>query len=190
MFGALRYHIPAMRRPALFFVLFLTCSAFAQVRPVSAGDLSLLIIPAKSAIHADDSLLIKVEVTNISNDVVLFRADDLCLNPGAGLTLKVTDSSGHELKNSVPLTCVSVPDQADRDAFVHLSPDAFYGRLIRIQATRIAPKPGRYELTFTLRGTVLRKDVAQIINAEKTPTVAFTSECEPLVFKLPIQLAP
>jgi len=179
-----------MRRLALL-LFFLSFTAFAQVRPAADGDLSFLVIPAATTLQKSDSLLMKVEITNIGNEVIFIRADDLCLNPGAGLTLKVTDSSGHELKNSVPLTCVPVPDQSDRDGFVHLSPDAFYGRLIRIQATRIALKPGRYELTFTLRATVTRHDVARAVGANnKKSVVAFTSESSPLVFKFPVQLAP
>jgi hypothetical protein len=171
-------------------LLLLVVSVRAQnVRPVNDGDLSLLIIPKVTVVHGADSLLMKVEVTNIGKDIILLRADDLCLNPGSGLTLSVTDSSGHPLKTSVPLSCVPAANISERDAFVHLAPDAFYGRLVRIQASRIAPKPGIYELTFTLRATKSRREVGQILGTTPTPITAFTSNSTPLVFKLPIQIA-
>jgi hypothetical protein len=183
----LRYHLP-MRR--LVLLLLVSISAMAQVRPAKDGDLSLRIIPNASTVHTNDTLLMKVEVLNIGNDPIYLRTDDLCLNPGAGLTLKVSDSSGHALKTSVPLTCVSVPATADRDSMVRLAPDAFYGQLIRIQSSRISPKPGRYLLNFALRGTLTRQQCAQMLSVAKTPTVAFTSDASTLEFQIPLEIAP
>jgi hypothetical protein len=182
----LRYHF-RMRRLAI--LLLISISAMAQVRPAKQGDLSLRIIPNASVVHANDTLLMKVEVMNISNEPIYLRMNDLCLNPGAGLTLKVSDSSGHALKSSIPLTCVSIPDSADRDGLVRLAPDAFYGQLIRIQPTRLSPKPGRYDLVFELRGTLSRQQCAKILNIGKTSTIAFTSDSSSLLFEIPIEIA-
>jgi hypothetical protein len=177
-----------MRRLALLFLV--SISAMAQVRPAKDGDLMLRIIPNASLVHENDTLLMKVEVMNIGNAPIYLRTDDLCLNPGAGLTLQVSDSSGHELKTSVPLTCVSIPESPDRDTLVRLAPDAFYGLLIRIQPTRISPKPGRYVLNFALRGTLTRQQCQEILRANKTPTVAFTSDASSLQFQVPLEIAP
>ena len=177
-----------MRQLAL--LLLVSISAMAQVRPAKDGDLSLRIIPNASIVHANDTLLMKVEVMNIGNDAIYLRTDDLCLNPGAGLTLKVSDPSGRALKTSVPLTCVSVPASADRDSLVRLAPDAFYGLLIRIQPSRISPKPGRYLLNFALRGTLTRQQCTQILSVGKTPTTAFTSDSSSLEFQIPLEIAP
>lgn len=175
---------------ALMTLLCIVASASAQnVRPVADGDLSLRIIPAATGLRGAESLLIKVEVTNIGKDVILLRADDLCLNPGSGLSLSVHDFAGHPLKTTVPLSCVPSSNATARDGFIHLAPDAFYGRLVRIEASRIATKPGTYELTFTLRGTMSRREVGQVIGPTPAPVIAFTSNSSPLVFKLPIQLA-
>jgi hypothetical protein len=185
--GFLRYH-SHMRRLAL--LLLVSISAMAQVRPAKDGDLSLRIIPNASLVHVNDTLLMKVEVMNIGKEPIYLRTDDLCLNPGAGLTLQVSDSSGQALKSSVPLTCVSVPESADRDSLVRLAPDAFYGLLIRIQPNRISPKPGRYLLSFLLRGTLSRQQCAQILRVDKTPAIAFTSDSTSLEFRIPIEIAP
>ncbi len=175
-------------RTLLGIFMFVASVSAQNVRPVPDGDLFLRIIPAASGIRGAESLLIKVEVTNVGKDVILLRSDDLCLNPGSGLTLSVSDSSGHPLKTTVPLSCVPSSNESERDGFVHLAPDAFYGRLVHIEASRIAQKPGRYELAFTLKGTMSRKEIGAIFGAEKTPITAFTSNSRPLVFRLPIQL--
>jgi hypothetical protein len=183
----LRYHL-SMRRFAL--LLLVSISAMAQVHPAKDGDLSLLIIPNTSFVHSKDTLLMKVEVMNIGRDPIYLRTDDLCLNPGAGLTLQVSDSSGHALKTSVPLTCVSVPETVDRDSLVRLAPDAFYGLLIRVQPNRISPKPGRFLLNFSLRGTLSRQQCAQILRVDKTPAIAFTSDSSSLKFQVALEIAP
>jgi hypothetical protein len=174
---------------ALFVSLYTAALSAQNVRPVRDGDLSLLVIPKATGLRGVDSLVLKIEVTNIGKDPILLRADDLCLNPGSGLTLTVKDSSGHTLKTAVPLSCVPSVNTSERDGFIRLAPDAFYGRFVRIEASRIAQKPGTYELTFTLRGTKSRREVGQLIGATPTPITAFTSNSAPLVFKFPIQLA-
>jgi hypothetical protein len=73
---------------------------------------------------------------------------------------------------------------------VRLAPDAFYGLLIRIQPTRISPKPGRYLLNFALRGTLTRQQCAQILSVGKTPVIAFTSDASSLEFQIPLEIAP
>ena len=163
------------------------------MRSVADGDLFFNVIPQKTDIAAADTLLLKIEITNIGKDVVLIAMDDLCLNPYAGLSLSVTDKDSKPIKMSVPLTCIPDTAASDRERFVRLAPDAIYGRLIRLQGSRIAPKPGAYLMTFTLRGTVAPKRLTQIfaVNpADKTTITVLDSQSTPLIARVPIHLRP
>ncbi len=158
-------------------VALLPAALVAQVRPVPDGDLYFHVIPAKTTLHSNETLLLKVEVTNVGNDPILVRADDLCLNPGAGLALSVADSSAKDIKISVPLSCAPNP-ASNGDGFVRITPDAFYGRVLRLEVDKICQKPGVYDLTFTFHGTLSRKAAAQILPHSKA--VVFTSDATPL----------
>ena len=179
---------------SLALILLLTCLAHAQqIRSVPDGDLFFNVIPQRTELTEADTLLLKVELTNVGRDFVLVAMDDLCLNPGAGLTLSVTDKDSKPIKMSVPLTCVPDSAASDRDHFVRLAPDAIFGRLIHLQGSRIAPNPGAYVLTFTLRGTISPKRLAQMIAANpanKSMITAFNSQSTPLIVKVPIRLRP
>jgi hypothetical protein len=188
-----------MRSPHLLaLLLLLTSVGYAQkVRPVQDGDLFFNVIPQRNTLTSADTLLLKVEITNIGHDVVLIAMDDVCLNPEAGLSLSVTDQSSKPVKMSVPLTCIPDSSATDRERFIRLPPDAIFGRLIRLQGSRIASKPGDYFLTFTLRGTMRPAQIAQMFHppsaspaAKSTPITAFCSQSTPMISKIPIHLQP
>jgi hypothetical protein len=182
-------------RHLLALFLLLTSLGHAQkVRSVQDGDLFFNVIPQRNTLTAADTLLLKVEITNIGHDVVLIAMDDLCLNPEAGLTLNVTDEASKPIKMSVPLTCIPDSSATDREHFIRLAPDAIFARLIRLQGSRIAAKPGTYVLSFTLRGTLQPAQIAQILRtpapASSAPIHAFCTQSTPMIAKIPIHLQP
>jgi len=180
-----------MRRSLLLSSLLLVaCAASAQLRPVPDGDLFLRVIANKIVVHPEDSLMLKVEVTNVGRDPILLLPDDLCLNPEAGLNLRITDSGGHEIKTATPLTCVPTPSLSDQERFVRVDPDAFYGRVLRLQLSRLLPKPGVYTLEFTLHGTLTRAQAAQMLAPQKRKLVVFTSDCRTLASTFRIEVQP
>src|SRR6266704_452041 len=171
-------------RHLLALFLLLTSLGHAQrVRSVQDGDLFFNVIPQRNTLTAADTLLLKIEITNISHDVVLIAIDDLCLNPEAGLTLSVTDESSKPIKMRVPLTCIPDSSATDREHFIRLAPDAIFGRLIRLQGSRIASKPGAYFLSFKLRGTIRPAQIAQMFRTPSAPNsapiIAFSTQSTP-----------
>ncbi len=175
-----------MLRGLLASLLLLPVSVAAQIRPAPDGDLFFHVIPAKTTLGADDTLLLKLEVTNVGRDPILLRSDDLCLNPDAGVSLSASDGSGKEMKVSVPLTCKFTSD--DADGFVRIAPDAFYGRVVRLQVSKICPAADTCTLTFTLHGTLTREAAAKML-PPRTKAVVFTSDAAPIADKLTLKIS-
>ena len=173
-----------MFRRVFIVIALLAASLSAQVRPVPDGDLFLRVIVASSQLHPDDSLLLKVEITNVGNESILIHPSDLCLNPGAGLSLSVTDSSSRPVKVSLPLTCPMATAASGPDGFIRIDPDAFYGRVLRLQLNKICPAPGTYDLTFTLHGVLSRKDIEAAL--PRSRSVVFSADSAPLSDKVRI----
>jgi hypothetical protein len=175
---------------AISLLLLVALAASAQVRKVGDGDLYLQIIPDRVELHPSDMLRLKVEVVNVGRDPIHFLPNDLCLNPDAGLTLRVTDADGHEVKISLPLTCTKSSEAEGVESFVRIEPDAFYGRMLRLHADRLFSKPGIYGLEFTLHGTVTRADASKIFPSKRPPAVVFSNDSFPPTAKFRVQFMP
>jgi hypothetical protein len=176
-----------MRKLVLLCFAIIALGLSAQTPEAEEGTVYLRAIANKQTIQFDDVLLLKLEVTNIGRDPLYFFSDDLCFNPGAGLSLEVRDSGNKILKPSVPLNCPPAePDVTDAQRFQRITPDSFFGRFAQLQVSRIVPKPGDYQLTFTLRSTVTPQRASQLPKSGKPR--AFLSTDPPLKSTIDIKV--
>jgi hypothetical protein len=122
--------------------------AFGQVVRAQKGNgvdrLNVELRVSSHHLHVTDDVVTTVFFRSPKNAITIWNA--LGWNPSTGLSLRVLDRSGHQVKEFFQMYDLVPPDETGKSELISIGWDVFAGFDSRIPARLLFPGPGRYIL--------------------------------------------
>ncbi len=110
----------------------------------SADRLQVELRISSHQVHLTDNVLTTVFFRSPQKAVTIW--DALGWNPSTGLSLRVLDPSGHQVREFSQTYDLAPPDETGKGELISIGWDVFAGFDSRIPAKLLFPGPGRYTL--------------------------------------------
>jgi hypothetical protein len=144
-------------RAAILFLVFVSSASSQVAQSARAASVGLRVELRTSSrrVGMTGDIALSVFFRSPEKEITIWNA--LAWGAPAGLYLKVSDSSGHEVRNGfAPFYHPLPPDLTGRGALISIGEDSFAGFDSRIPAKMLFPGPGRYTVKCVYRPPLQR----------------------------------